>query len=456
MRLRAATAAGVATAGLLLSLAPFGSGTSDAATHALSVSTTPLEILGGLEAGEGTAVAITVDRARDLRLDGIAPDTGAVSWSRPYSASAIDPGIAPDPYVLDNVVVDLAPVHKPNDPLVDVYGINATTGAVAWHGPQDLLVTDVEPCEQLTRFCVVSYTSSASTAMVVLDPISGQAVGLLNGPFTGVDVDMYETDAKTETIEGLSPRGAVAWKSTIGQLFGPGFDTDNGWYFTSYGSTEVATVGADNADHSMGLDDAKTVGFATATGHTAWTLDGQLQCGGTLSFEDPPFDCVFTGPMTHPNQQSYNISYQGLSLRLQGFDPSTGAVTWALPVRNVDALANGNTEFLDDSHLVVQLQDGKTALLDTSTGATKSASPHQAVWCTTSPLLHVDENKDLNSSQQRAAVSQYYPCTPAGKPTAAVPSTTPASVGVTVDGVFMWASPHGVSRHMVGAAQGVA
>jgi hypothetical protein len=88
----------------------------------------------------------------------------------------------------------------------------------------------------LTKFCVVGYTSGASTAMVVLDPTWDQAVGLLNGSFTGVDDDMYETDAKTETIEGLSPAGAVAWKSTIVQLFGPGFDTNNGWYFASYGT----------------------------------------------------------------------------------------------------------------------------------------------------------------------------------------------------------------------------
>ena len=106
-----------------------------------------MDVVGGPVAGEGSAVVVTVDAAHDLRLEGVAPNTGRVEWSRPYAMSAVDPGLAPALYVIDNVVVDLEPVDGPAGALVDVDGVNATTGALAWRGPENLLVSDVpSPC----------------------------------------------------------------------------------------------------------------------------------------------------------------------------------------------------------------------------------------------------------------------------------------------------------------------
>jgi len=422
-----------------------------------TTSTSPLHVVGGPVAAEGAADVITVDAARNLHLQGIAPDTGKVLWSHPYDESAIIPGVAPTLYVVDNVVVDLMPADAPNDALVDVDGINATTGAIAWRGPQHLLVADAPaPCADKQFLCVIGYTSNTSTAMAVINPADGTDVAILNGPIAALDLDLYLVDAQTPTVEELSASGTVAWTKTIGQLFGgPGYDPGRGWDFLPFGSTEVGTAGAVNADHSMGLDDARTVGFALATGTATWSLAGQFQCGGSLGFETPPFDCVFKGDLAKPNQDTFPISYTGLHLSLQGFDASTGAVTWTLPVRNVDALVNGDAAFLDDTHLVVQLDGGATVLLDTSNGTTSALGRHQVLWCSSSGLFKVNEDKDLNSAEQRVTGTRFYPCVD-GKATAALPASSPSSIGVTVDGVFLWPSPQGLSRRTVGSASGVA
>jgi hypothetical protein len=431
---------------------------ADAVTQTSSFSTTPLQVVGGPVAAEGAAVVITADASHDLHVEGVAPDTGRVIWSHPYSMSAIIPGLAPTLYVLDNDVVDLVPVDRPSDALVDVEGVNATTGTVVWHGPQHILVSDVPaPCEQKRYFCLLAYNGNASTAMAVLNPVTGTTVSALPGPATAVDLDLYLTDAQTPTLEALSATGTVAWTKTIDQLFGgPGYNPLNGWDFLAFGGTEVGTAGATNADHSNGLDDAKTVGVSLATGATQWSLPGQFQCGGTIAFISPPVDCLFTGTVAVPRKNAFPQSYKGLQLSLQGYDAATGHVTWTQSVRNVGALGNGDATFLDATHLLVQLPGGQDALLNATSGKTAAVPPHQTLWCSTNGLFKVDEEKALNRAELRAEGTRFAPCTAAGSPTTTIPASTPSGVGVTVDGVFLWPSAHGLSRHVVGAAQGIA
>ena len=455
-KLCALCTAAVATAGALLAAgttAPAG-----AVAQAPAFSTTRLNVVGGPVAAEGAAVVITADSSHNLHVEGVAPDTGRVLWSHPYSMSASIPGLAPTLYVVDNDIVDLVPVDKPNDALVDVEGVNATTGNLVWHGPQHVLVSDEPaPCEQKKYFCVLAYNGNASTAMAILDPATGNTAGVLQGPATALDLDLYLTDARTPTLEALSPTGTVAWTKTIDQIFGgPGYNPLNGWDFLAFGGTEVGTAGATKADHSNGLDDAKTVGVSLASGAPQWSRPGQFQCGGTLAFLTPPMDCVFTGNVAKSKQKVFPQSYKGLHLSLQGYDAATGTVTWTQPVGNVDALGNGDASFLDATHLVVQVPGGKSVLLDTTSGKTAALSAHQTLWCSSTGLFKVDEEKDLNSAGLRTEGTRFSPCTAAGKPASALAATTPSTVGVTVDGVFLWPSPQGLSRHVVGAAQGIA
>ncbi len=417
-----------------------------------------MDVVGGPVAGEGSAVVITLDTAHDLRLEGVAPNTGRVEWSRPYAMSAVDPGLAPALYVIDNVVVDLDPVDGRAGALVDVVGVNATTGTLAWRGPEDLLVSDVpSPCAASHDFCLTRYESNASTSMVALDPATGRTVGTIVGPLEAVDQDVYETDAKAPTLVGLSPSGTVAWTKTFDQLFGSsGYDPAYGWDFLAFGSTEVGTAGATNADRSDGLDDARTVGISLASGGTEWTLPGQFQCGGSLGFLSPAFDCVFAGTLARTHGRASSQGYPGLRLELQGIDAGTGAVSWTRPVGEVTALADGDTAFLDASHLEVHLSSGARALLNVATGTTSGVGRHEPLWCAHQGLFKVDENRDLNPSGQRAGESKFSPCTPDGSPSASLPATDPSTIGVIVDGVFVWPSTRGLERRTVGSAQGTA
>jgi hypothetical protein len=443
---------------VLAAVPTWSAGPAAAAATRGSPTTVRLDVVGGPVAAEGSAVVITVDAAHNLRLEGIAPDTGRVLWSHPYGMSAINPGLAPALYVIDNVVVDLAPTDGRAAALVDVDGVNATTGALAWKGPQDLLVADTpSTCAQGHDFCLTGYENNATTAMVALDPATGRTVRSLAGPLEAVDRDVYQTDAKTPTLEALSPSGSVTWTKTFRQLFGSnGYDPAYGWDFLAFGSTEIGTAGATNADHSEGFDDARTVGIALASGGTEWSLPGQFQCGGSLGFLSPSFNCIFSGTLARTHKRGSIPSYAGLHVALQGFDAATGAVSWTHAVRGVDSLVTGDTSFLDASHLMVNLNSGTRVLLNVATGTTARIGRHEALWCAHQALFKVEESKDLNPSGQRPGVAQFSPCTAGGSASVALPKSNPTTVGVTVDGVFLWASTRGLERRVVGAARGTA
>src|SRR5271170_4222131 len=101
-------------------------GTADAAAPVHSAKS--LDVVSAPLAVGSTAVVIGVDKNHALELDGIDPVTNLILWQRPYSASAVTPGVALVPAAIGDTVIDLVPVSKPSNPAVYVAGINAATG----------------------------------------------------------------------------------------------------------------------------------------------------------------------------------------------------------------------------------------------------------------------------------------------------------------------------------------
>jgi len=72
-----------------------------------------MDVVGDPVAGEGAAAAVTVDGSHNLHLVGVAPDTGHVVWSKPFSESLIDPNLPPEIDSLGNEAIDLVPAVPP-------------------------------------------------------------------------------------------------------------------------------------------------------------------------------------------------------------------------------------------------------------------------------------------------------------------------------------------------------
>jgi hypothetical protein len=390
-------------------------------------------------------------------LAALDPVSGHVVWQRPYSAVDVTPGVVLTPISVGNVVLDVSNTGKPKDELVLLSGINAETGNVVWHNPASFTPSDAPfPCAQGKYFCLPGYNSGSNTALLQIQR-DGTPVRALNHPFRDIGPDLYQTDASKPTLEQLTGDGTRAWQEPVSALFGTGYSTDDGWDFNSTTSLDVGTVEPIVKGNGYDVSDEKTLGINLNTGATAWSLAAEYQCGGSLAFLSTQVACTYGGVTSKPSNKKKAPSYSGLTVALVGFDPDTGAVSWKVPIADVKAIMNGDgLPFLDDTHVVVTLTTGKKALLDTSNGTTSSLSSGEVLWCQKEPSYKVSMPKGEAYFGHRFSTPLSFGCDANGMSTTKLPSTTPATVGVTVDGEFVWASPGGLRTRVVGTPQSFA
>jgi PQQ-like domain len=434
-----------------------GIGTGSQSAMAAASSATALDVVGGPIGAGSSAVVISVNNAHNLSISGIDPVSEKVVWQHPYSASSVTPGVALTPVAIGNTVLDLSPVGKA-DPLVTIAGVDATTGSVLWRLAGSFDVSDnPAACASNQAFCVTAYSSDTATTLVLINPTTGTPRALINGPERALGTNLYETDASTPTVEQLSPTGVVAWTKTISSLYGPGYDPDNGWEITPVGNLNVGSVGPQETGKSIDMGASKTEAFDTATGTLAWSIPGSYLCEGPLDFLTSQVTCEYSGTIHQPSHVGQYPSMRGVTLKLAGFNPASGAITWTLPISNVTSFSFGSgIRFLDGTEVSVQLLSGKEALLNTATGVTAPLSNGQALWCEKLPNYKVNVPKGTEGGGMRTSEPLYYPCSVNGKASTKLPTAFPSTVGATVNGVFIWPSPTGLRTHVVGAPQSVA
>ena len=412
---------------------------------------TSLHVVGGPVGAGNRAVVIYVDSSKNLRLAGIDPGNGKVAWQHPYSATGVTPGVALYPSVIGKIVMDVSPAGKPKNPLVRLSGINAATGKMVWREPGSFIPTDeATPCAQDKYFCIPGYNQDGSSSLLLIHPTTGDYEGLLKGPFRAMGTDLYQTDASKATLEQISPGGTQAWRASVASVFGPGFSPDYGWIIDQTETLNVGSIEPIVKGNGYDVSNEKTMGIDLATGAPKWSLNAEYDCGGTLYFVSSQVACQYGGVMSKPAVHGNYPSYKGLTVALIGLNADAGTVTWTVPVRNIDAIMNGDgLPFLDDTHVVVTLSSGQAALLDTADGTTSPLSTGEIFWCEKDPNFKVNAPKGFSDEASRTSTSLYFGCTANGKASTKLPRTTPDSVGVKVGGTFVWPSPSGLRMRAV-------
>ena len=401
-----------------------------------------------------TAVVITVDGSHSLQLSDVDPASGEKMWQVPYSASAVTPGEYLVPAVADGIVLDIAPAGNPANPAVTISGIDAATGTKQWSSGSSVVLSDnPAPCVANRDFCLTGYNPDGSSEMLILDAATGQAVNLLPGPNRALGVNLYQSDATTPTLEQLTATGTIGWSKPVSTIFGPGYDPGGGWNITPVGSFDIGTIEAATTGNTITLTDNKTVGFSIATGATAWSIPGTYMCMGPLQFLTTQIACQYTGSLQRPSKPTLPPSTKGVTLKLAGFNPTSGAIGWTQSVGDVTAMSTGNgLSFMDATRLSVILPNGKQVLLNTSTGTTTPLKSHTVLWCQKLPIYKVVALKGTEGEGMRQSAPVYFPCTPNGQPTSKIPTSFPSTVGIVVHGVFVWPSPDGLQTHTVGVS----
>jgi outer membrane protein assembly factor BamB len=411
-----------------------------------SLSARSLDVVGGPIAAGPIAIVVSVDKTHVLHLDGVDPVDDTVVWQRPYAASAITPGVPLTPAAAESTVADIVPAENSAAPAVTVDGINATTGAVVWRLAQAFILSDnPASCMGGQDFCVPAYTADGSSQLALIDAATGQPAAALTGPSRALGTDLYQSSAETPTLQQLSAGGFIAWTEPVTTIFGPGYDPGTGWNISPIGDLNVGSVGVTMTGTRANFSRFKTVGFSIATGTAQWSIPGSYQCMGPLVFLSTPVTCQYHGTVTYSKTPTKPPSLRGVTLKLAGFDPATGSATWSYPARNVRALTSGNgLRFIDADHVVVQSITGNTVSLDTSSGSASPVPPHQILWCEKVPTYTVKATKGSPTGGLRVGATLYSLCTASGAKAVGQLPSTPSTIGVTINGVFVWPSPSGL------------
>jgi outer membrane protein assembly factor BamB len=432
------------TALALLALAPSGAGASEAAkTLWLDAG---VHVVGGPVAAPGRVIVIVAGPERKTAwLEAVDAETGALIWKVPESFSAITQGVAFDPTVVNGIVLAMAPAKIRGTTSLE--GVDVITGRTVWRTGLVVVVDPPSPCPPplgKQAFCVTEYTSSSEQDLVAYPALpTGKAPTLVRHVSRAMSLPngLYETDSPKPVLAQVETPGGVVWSATVARLFGAGYSPDSGWDFVRYGPVEAGSLGPTGTTLELGK--AKTVGIAVASGHVIWRIPGEFQCGG--SELKHPFVCLMTGTANYANGH-LNVS-RGATLILEGLDPRTGKITWRLRATGIADLLLQSQEIADGEHMLVTTPSGRKVVLDLETGRTSPPRSDAVFWCTS--LNTFDMAGTAAARDDRVGTTRFAGCDRRGHPLASLGSPTPPA-GVTVAGVFVWASPHGLAAARVG------
>ena len=431
------------------------------ATPALFPSVSSLHVVSEPVAAGNVVVVVNVTRAHTLELSAVDPVKQRVIWQLPYSSSDITPGVWPEPVVTDGVVIDLTPALGASDPDVAVEGVKAQSGSVAWRMPGDGIVDDVPLSCAKHDFCL-AINGRSGTELDVVKASTGQLVRTIAGVERSMDgVGLYQTSNAAPTLDEVNAQGALAWTKPVKSYFGSGYTPDSGWDFDPRGALDVGTIGvADKGvNYSTGqispggatedISASESVGIRKADGSLAWKDSGTYQCGGSLAFLATPVLCDFTGKI-HIATETAKPVFVGGSLVISGFDTKTGAKTWRQSVNNYQSVALGQTlPFLDGNHLVIETASN-FEVLDVQTGSTARSASGASYWCESSGTYTIVSNASDYAHGHREAAPTFGSCSANGQAKSSGPKSQPTTVGVVVQGMFVWSSPNGLKavRHL--------
>jgi hypothetical protein len=408
--------------------------------------------VGGPIAADGKLLVLTISSSHHIRFQAIAPATGAVKWTVPYSASYITEGVAVTPIEIGGVALSLTPISTPTSPLVKIDGISVSTGKTIWSDPS-VVVTDVPTvCGNGKDFCVDESPTPGSQGLEVLNPTTGKRLSFISGLERALMSGLYQTNSVSPVLRGLGSSGKVAWTKSVASLFGgPKYDPSGGWDFLQEGSFDVGSVNDVGTPTSppptIPLSALKTIAIDPASGTVKWHDAGEFDCMGTVALSVPVL-CRYTGT-AHYHGGKYSLA--GVGLTLQGFNVESGAVTWSRQVTDVSQLTLGSSLRVTDGHdLYVSIAHGRKGVLDLSNGTFHGVAASQVFWCQFQNLYTAIAVAGDRAHGKKVGTFRYAGCTLTSS-TNAVPRVGAKALGVEIDSRFVWPSPTGLKAARIPA-----
>ena len=266
---------------------------------------------------------------------------------------------------------------------------------------------------------------------------------------------LYQLANSTPTFEELGSNAQVLWHSTVSALFGAGHSPDFGWDVQVLSGLDIGTVGTvpQGIDTQTDLPgpngETENLAADTTVRVSAWRREaGMVRPRNVfvrrpLRRPEPDLLCRFTGAI-HFTKTGTKPTFENVTLTLEGFNATTGAISWRRPAKDFHALVQGLTVPIADSSHVVVSAPARLEVLDTLTGARAPASRAASYWCEHVGMYKVVPFAGDYAHGQRSAAPTFGACGASGSAVAGHPASQPATVGLRVAGMFVWVSATGL------------
>jgi hypothetical protein len=437
------TAAALVAAGVVTVAAAEHRSSSSTSAHPVWVDK-GLNVVGGPVAGGGKVLVLVRSADKTTWLEAVDPANGKVSWKYKWAFSAITAGVITPPLAHGNVALLLAAGAK-NDGRVRLEGIEISTGRVLWRGGHTVYVADApSACPQslgAQAFCVVIFPPTGGSGLIAIAPESGLELAVVPNVIRAMSTTagVYQAAARTPTLVDIRVPGGVRWTKTVTSLYGANHNPDYGWDLDVYGTVDVGTISHKNTTKPIQLGGDTTIGVSESTGRRLWSIPGLFQCGGASGLR-VPFTCHLTGTVVSPTPGKL-IPSRDATVTIEGFDTTTGKITWQQQVGDIANLLVGNVAIADASHIAVTTPRGGKRLLDLTTGR-MTAATGRVYWC--ARLTPFTINPPKRTSNFRVGSSHISPCE-ADKRPAPRPGAPADIFGASAGGVFVYAAPTGLT-----------
>lgn len=358
--------------------------------------TSDVRLVGRPVVAQGVPVG-HVSRRGVLELVALDPTTGEERWRRPSSASALHPEMEIAPGVVGSEGTELV-AHfvqtREREAILEV--VDPTTGepVVASDADQARSFSQVPaPCPSGNDVCVTGFLDGSSKSR-------WYRLGIEDGAFSRADIPEpwgnqlpigplglhALTDGEPERLGRLDGR-KVRWSIPVEEAFDPEASAAMGWRFQA-DRAEQLVVGSLGGPLTMREGDAfqvarwdlsreGTAGLDAESGEVLWSEPAtSTRClspvlEDVVSADDPVWVRCRTVGVGRYDEQTEQLSWTGVDIAIEGFDPRSGETTWSVPIGTKMWMVGGATKFAfaddrtvvartDDGPLVVDLHDGST------------------------------------------------------------------------------------------------
>ena len=414
-----------------------------------------LRPIGQLTAVGSTMVGVVVDRYQ-LYVVAIDPATGNLRWRHEMSASWITPGVElAVTRIDDGHIAYLQPGRRMGNDAKLVIA-DAATGRALATSPTAIFSSPPYACGQ--DACALARTGRGTTATAAIVRLGVGAyreeAELPRGARFLETPSLFDVGDRPGNTLAWMHDGAIQWRVPVSAAFPPEFSSDYGWAWHEFADAHViagsvysppAPRTPDGQQRTEIAQTAATAGLVKDTGEVLWRDSGSsFECHlGSLSY---PVRCRRSGVATRMDEGP--ISYEGLDMTMEGFEPTTGKVTWSVPLGPAHGLIEYETPRLvaGASKVVLSGLNGPI-VLDYATGQVTTPVAGAVFWCMTRPDYDSYPSygdADGKPHYRRASGELAASCDAQGRPSQALPGVEATlAAGAQVGGYVVLAGRDG-------------